>query len=74
MKETRGLRSALVPKVYDLLVEAVECGVAHGWRRYDEFCGGADYSDEAKTFVAEEVLNAICERFNIVDDGIDIGP
>jgi len=67
----KSLRSALVPKVYDLLVEAVECGSAHGWRRYSEHCGAAGYGEEAKSFFTEEILNAICERFSIVDDGAE---
>lgn len=60
------LTCGLVPKVYPLLEAAVETGIAHGVRRVAELTTNLD-SGDARTILAEEVLNAICERFDLVD-------
>lgn len=64
------MTTGLIPKVYPLLVECVERGVAHGVRRVSEFTTNIDGS-EAREMLVEEVLNAICESFEIAQDGED---
>lgn len=64
------MTTGLIPRVYPLLVECVERGVAHGVRRVAEFTTNIDGS-EAREMLAEEILNAICEGFSIEQDGED---
>ena len=67
--------TGLIPKVYPLLVECVERGVAHGMRRVIEDCSVMDSVDldgsEAQASIVDEVLDAICESFEIAQDGED---
>ena len=62
--------TGLIPKVYPLLVSCVETGVAHSVRRIEEAGLELD-SFEAREIILDEVLDAICESFEIAQDGED---
>ena len=62
------LESGLRVKVYPVLVEAIEAGVAYGWQRshkHEE--NPAPFAIQAA--IIDAVLNNMCERFDIVDGG-----
>jgi len=64
------MTTGLIPKVYPLLVSCVETGVAHAVRRIGEV--GIDLeSFEAREILCDELLNSICESFEIAQDGED---
>lgn len=64
------MTTGLIPKVYPLLVSCVETGVAHSVRRIEEAGLELD-SFEAREIILDEVLDAICESFEIAQDGED---
>jgi len=64
------MTTGLIPKVYPLLVSCVETGVAHSVRRIGEAGLELD-SFEAREIILDEVLDAICESFEIAQDGED---
>ena len=64
------MTTGLIPKVYPLLVSCVETGVAHSVRRIGAAGLELD-SCEAREIILDEVLNAICESFEIEQDGED---
>jgi hypothetical protein len=59
--------SALIPKVYPLLADAVEAGVRYGYRRAFKY---VDKPDEESIIqaVADAVLLEIMERFEIPEN------
>lgn len=61
---------ALVAKIYPLLVEAVDEGTAWGWHQAHKHQQNPDPS-YIKEQVAQAVLSAILDRFNIVPEDID---
>ena len=71
------MTTGLIPKVYPLLVECVERGIAHGMRRALDTgvtVSGKVYAIdnvETRETILDEVLNAICESFEIAQDGED---
>lgn len=64
------MTTGLIPKVYPLLVSCVETGVAHSVRRIEEAGLELD-SFEAREIMLDEVLDAICESFELAQDGED---
>ena len=65
---------SLVPKTYDLLVRAVEDGVAYGVDRRCREKRDLIRCDDAASVaiqqeIAEAVLNSICEWFDIREPG-----
>lgn len=60
----------LVPRVYPLLVEAVEAGAAYGWRRAWKYLDGEpdeQISAQVRDRIAQEVIGEILERFAMVE-------
>jgi len=60
-------RGSLRVRVYPVLVEAVEAGVAYGWHRAHKH---DDHPAEAsiKGAIEDAVLSEFCERFDFDDD------
>lgn len=61
-----GLRA----RAYPLIVEAVEAGVAYGWRRawkHRDGEPGEDAADPMREEIEQAVVDAICERFDFDD-------
>jgi len=63
--------NGLIPKVYPLLVSCIETGAAHSVRRIEEAGVELD-SFEAREIILNEVIDAICESFEIAQDGEDL--
>ncbi len=60
-------RGALRVRAYPVLVEAIEAGVAIGWRRafnHDD----APSADAIREHIEREMMNEICARFDFPDD------
>jgi hypothetical protein len=62
--------SQLVPKLYPLLEQAVENGVACGWRRAHKHTDQPT-EDLMCDAVTQAVLHEICERFHFVEPDYD---
>jgi len=58
----------LVPKTYDLLLESIESGVAHGVRRVNEGIEVETFrlDENDKQTICSEVLLHILESFDVV--------
>ena len=56
-------------KVYPVLADAVEAGVAYGLRRAYKHTDTPDHEAMIET-ITREVLNEICDRFEVAD-GVD---
>ena len=61
----------LVARVYPLLAEAIEAGVAYGLRRAYKY-NDAPTRDELEEQVVREVLNAVMERFDVKEVGDEV--
>lgn len=59
----------LVPKTYNLLLDAIEAGVAHGARRVNEGIevDTLKLDENDKEIIGEEVLSYILEAFHIFE-------
>ena len=56
-------------KLYPIIARAVEEGVAYGLQRYNKYNGDAPVdTDRAAEHVEREVLNALCEVLDLVDE------
>jgi hypothetical protein len=56
-------------KEYPLLVEAVECGVARGWRRAYKHTD-APTEETVRDTIIEEVIGEVCERFELDEKAV----
>ena len=59
----------LVPKTYDVLLDAIEAGVAHGARRVNEGIEVDSFKldEEDKEIISNEVLSYILGAFHLVE-------
>lgn len=62
--------AALVPRIYPLLVDAVECGLECGWNRaYKHDDNPPEHT--IKAALHDAVVNEILERFDILQPPTD---
>lgn len=62
------MKRRLRPNTYEVLLRAVEQGVAFGWNGAHKH-GPTPHPDEAKNRIVDEVMNAICEVFEFEEGG-----
>lgn len=62
----KALESGLRVRVYPVLVEAIEAGVAYGWNRAHKHVASPT-EQEIRGAIIDAVINEMCERFEIVD-------
>ena len=60
------MKAALVPRVWPLLQEAIEAGVAYGWQRAHKHTSRPGEA-LVKAEIEKAVTDAVCERFHVIE-------
>ena len=66
-------RGVMVPKVWPLLDEAIEVGLARGWRLAEKHLDADQHAtpEAIQTRQHQEILTELCERFRIDEEEND---